>query len=101
MWIMVMFDLPTDTKESRRAYTRFRNKLLDDGFCMLQFSVYARPCPSEENMKVHLGRVKRIIPADGEVRTLMFTDLQFSRMEIHQGKKKIETEKMPLQLSFF
>jgi CRISPR-associated protein Cas2 len=42
MWIIVMFDLPTDTKEARKAYHEFREELLNDGFTMLQFSVYAR-----------------------------------------------------------
>ena len=41
MWLMVMFDLPTDTPKARRRYRDFRNYLLQDGFDMLQFSVYA------------------------------------------------------------
>ena len=31
MWILVMFDLPTDTKPQRKAATDFRNFLLDEG----------------------------------------------------------------------
>ena len=42
MWILVMFDLPTDTKPQRKAATAFRNFLLDEGFERSQFSVYAR-----------------------------------------------------------
>ncbi len=47
MWVVVMFDLPVDTKKARREYTRFRKKLLRDGFMMLQYSVYARHCASK------------------------------------------------------
>ncbi len=36
VWVLSMFDLPTETKEQRRAYTRFRKDLLDDGFTMMQ-----------------------------------------------------------------
>lgn len=36
MWIIVMFDLPVDTKEARRAYAQFRKKLLLDGFARMQ-----------------------------------------------------------------
>ena len=42
MWLYVMFDLPVGTKAERRAATRFRQSLLDDGFEMAQFSVYLR-----------------------------------------------------------
>ena len=42
MWIIVMFDLPTDTKSQRKAAGGFRNFLLDEGFERSQFSVYAR-----------------------------------------------------------
>lgn len=42
MWILVMFDLPTDTKPQRKAAGDFRNFLLDEGFERSQFSIYAR-----------------------------------------------------------
>ena len=70
MWLVVMFDLPVDTKQARRAYTQFRKKLLQDGFARMQFSVYVRHCASEENAEVHYGRVERFLPDDGEVRVL-------------------------------
>jgi CRISPR-associated endonuclease Cas2 len=44
MWVIAMFDLPTDTKKARRAYARFRKDLLEDGFTMTQYSVYSRHC---------------------------------------------------------
>lgn len=44
MWVMVIFDLPVQTKAQRRAATKFRNFLLDEGFSMSQFSVYMRFC---------------------------------------------------------
>lgn len=100
MWLMTMFDLPTDTKAARRAYTDFRKALLQDGFCMLQFSVYARHCPSEENVVVHENRVSLSLPPDGEIRLLVVTDKQFERMKIFYGKKRKATEKAPEQISF-
>lgn len=101
MWIIVMFDLPTDTKEVRKAYHEFREVLLHDGFTMLQFSVYARHSPSEENAVVHENRVKTFLPDDGEVRLLKITDKQFERMKVFHGKMRKATEKAPEQLSFF
>ena len=100
MWLLTMFDLPTDTKASRRAYTDFRKALLQDGFSMLQFSVYARHCPSEENAVVHENRVSLSLPPDGEVRLLVVTDKQFERMKIFYGKRRKVPEKAPEQISF-
>lgn len=48
MWVLTMFDLPTDTKAARRQYTQFRKILLKDGFTMMQYSVYIRHCASRE-----------------------------------------------------
>lgn len=101
MWVMVLFDLPTDTKKARREYTRFRSSLKKDGFTMLQFSVYGRACPSEENATVHESRVRRNLPPAGQVRVLTLTDKQFARMRIYYGKNLEKTEKPVEQLSFF
>lgn len=101
MWAIVMFDLPTDTKLSRRAYAHFRKKLLRDGFQQMQYSVYARPCASKENLDVHVYRVQGSLPPDGEVRILEFTDKQFERMKVFWGKKRTATEVPPCQLELF
>jgi CRISPR-associated protein Cas2 len=101
MWIFVMFDLPTDTKQARRDYTQFRKFLLNDGFMMMQYSVYSRCCPSHENMQVHVQRVQRNLPPDGEVRILPVTDKQFERMKIFFGKVRKPPEPAPSQLEFF
>ena len=42
MWILVFFDLPTETKKERKIYTDFRKKIISDGFTMFQFSIYVR-----------------------------------------------------------
>lgn len=56
MWLFAMFDLPTDTTEDIRNYTRFRKTLLQLGFDMLQFSVYARYCADEDASKIVIVR---------------------------------------------
>ena len=86
MWLFVMFDLPVDTKAARRAYAQFRKFLLKDGFTQVQYSVYARVCASEENMRVHSRRVEYRVPDDGEVRLICITDKQFERQQIFWGK---------------
>lgn len=101
MWVIAMFDLPTDTKRARRAYTDFRKCLLKDGFTMLQYSVYSRHCASEENADVHVQRVQGVLPDDGEVRILAITDKQFERMRVFWGKRRKPPEQAPKQLELF
>ena len=101
MWVLAMFDLPTDTKKARKDYTQFRKFLLDDGFTRLQYSVYARHCASKENSEVHVERIKRNLPPDGEVRVIVFTDKQFERMMIFWGRKRKSPESAPCQLELF
>jgi len=101
MWILLMFDLPTDTAKARKDYTVFRKELLKDGFVMIQYSVYVRHCASEENADVHYRRITNFLPPDGEVRIIQITDKQFERMEIFWGKMRKPTPPPPRQLELF
>lgn len=96
-----MFDLPTETKQARRAYASFVKHLRRDGFTRLQYSVYARHSPSKENTEVHTKRIERNLPPHGEVRILTITDKQFERMAVFLGKIPKPTEKPPCQLQLF
>lgn len=100
MWVIVLFDLPTDTKMARKQYTRFRKYLLVDGFSMMQYSVYMRHCASDENAAVHIKRVRSALPPDGEIRIIRITDTQFGKIEVYYGKKRKPVEQAPVQLEF-
>lgn len=101
MWVIAMFDLPTDSAEARRAYTRFRKDLLNDGFAMMQYSIYYRHCASFENADTHIRRMGACVPAQGEVRFVAITDKQFSRIQTFFGKKRQPKQESPAQLEFF
>lgn len=101
MWVMVFFDLPTETRKDRKVATKFRKNLLDDGFAMFQFSIYSRFCASRENAEVHIKRVKANLPAKGKVCIMHITDRQFGMMEIFHGTEKKETERPSQQLELF
>ena len=90
MWVMVFFDLPTETKLDRKRSAAFRKDLLADGFTMFQFSIYMRHCPSKENAEVHIKRVKKSIPEMGHIGILLITDKQFGDMELYYGAKKVK-----------
>ncbi|MCB9244980.1 MAG: CRISPR-associated endonuclease Cas2 [Flavobacteriales bacterium] len=101
MWIMVFFDLPTETKTDRRNAALFRKDLIKDGFTMLQFSVYTRHCSSAENTEVHRKRVLRSLPPKGSVNLLQVTDKQFGRMELYYNTHSKENPGVPQQLELF
>jgi CRISPR-associated protein Cas2 len=86
MWVLVLFDLPTETKKEKKVYSDFRKKLVKDGFTMFQFSIYLRHCPSVENANVHIKRVKNFLPEKGHIGILCITDKQFGMMELFYGK---------------
>ena len=78
MWVLVLFDLPTETKKDKKAYT---------DFTMFQFSIYVRHCASSENATVHINRVKSFLPEYGQVGIMCITDKQFAAIELFYGKK--------------
>ena len=80
MWVLVFFDLPTETATDRKRATKFRKNLLDDGFTMFQFSIYMRFCASRENAEVHT---------------------KFGMMQLFYGQKPAELEAPSQQLELF
>lgn len=101
MWVLVLFDLPTDTKKERKDAANFRQMLVKDGFTMFQFSIYIRNCPSVENAAVHISRVKKNLPQYGKVGIMKITDKQFDDMELYIGKKNVELPPIEQQLELF
>lgn len=101
MWALVLFDLPTNTKAERKSASQFRKFLLQDGFAMLQFSVYIRHCASKESLAAHVGRIKLVIPARGQVSILCITDKQYGNIQNFWGKETEPLPPAPLQLELF
>jgi len=101
LWIFVSFDLPTETKTDRKNYARFRKSLQQDGFVMLQFSVYIRHSTSRENALVHIRRVKTFLPPKGQVVFFTLTDKQFEMIEFYRGIYPSEKPETPQQLELF
>ena len=101
MWVLVFFDLPTETKKERKMASDFRKKLITDGFTMFQFSIYLRHCASRENAEVHIKRVKSFLPERGQVGILCITDKQFGTMELFQSQKEKPVTTPYQQLELF
>lgn len=87
MRLFVFFDLPVVTKQDRKVYSKFRKFLVNDGYDMLQFSVYCRMVNGEDAVGKHLSRLTANLPEKGHVRFLQITDKQYGAMRILVGEK--------------
>lgn len=94
-----MFDLPVNTKEQRRQATRYRKLLLDDGFSMVQFSVYAKYLVNATGLRAMLPWMRTNIPTGGAVRVLRLTDEQWAGTYRYFGVEQIAVEPVPTQLA--
>ena len=101
MWVMVMFDLPTNTKGERAAASHFRNDLKDLGFEMVQYSVYIRFCGSQSKADTTITAIQWIIPTPGLVSILLFTDKQYERILTFLGGRRQPAHKTPDQFDLF
>ncbi len=101
MWIMVMFDLPVDDRQSAREATKFRQFLLDRGFEMNQFSIYMRFCSGKEQFEAHVRAIERNLPSKGEVQILGITDKQYENIRIYSGQRLRKARQNPNQLALF
>ena len=102
-WLIVAFDLPVMTKPQRKIATKFREFLLDDGYEMIQWSVYVRACVSFARQETHLERVKANLPPEGSARAFFVTRSQWERSYVIQGSPatEVDAESLPEQLQMW
>lgn len=102
-WLVVTFDLPVMSKKQRKAASGFRNFLLDDGYQMIQFSVYARSCVTFARQETHIDRVKKHLPPEGSVRAIFVTRSQWEKSYVIQGSpaSEVEAEDLPEQIQLW
>ncbi|HOQ33453.1 MAG TPA: CRISPR-associated endonuclease Cas2 [Candidatus Hydrogenedens sp.] len=96
-WLLVMFDLPTDTAEERRSASRFRADLLRDGYLMIQYSVYARPAVTLDTKERCISYLRKINPSTGDIRCFFITDIQWKQMificdKTRPSKRRIDNQ---------
>ena len=84
----MLFDLPVKEKAAQKAATKFRKFLIDDGYLMLQYSVYTRVCNGYDAVKTHEKRLKVHLPENGSIRLLTITEKQYESMQILLGEFK-------------
>ena len=84
--MLVFFDLPTETKQDRREYARFRKFLIKNGFLMMQESVYCKLLLHATAQQLLLAQLHKNKPPAGLVQILTVTERQFVRIEYLVGE---------------
>lgn len=87
MRVLLFFDLPTISSDDRKNYRQFRKFLQDEGFFMLQESVYTKLVLNGTNATLIKNKISKNLPPSGIIHTLVITEKQFSQMEMMIGKK--------------
>lgn len=86
MRVVVMFDLPTETSMDRRHYRWFRKFLIDEGFVMMQESVYTKICLNIHSVKKVEQNIRKNRPPKGIVQVMSITEKQFASMKLVVGE---------------
>lgn len=92
MRLLCLFDLPVETKAEQKAYRIFRKHLIENGFIMMQYSIYYRTLPNRSQLKKYEKLIKQKTPKNGNVRLLYVTEVQFQDMKILAGGKTMQEE---------
>lgn len=90
MRMLVFFDLPTESAADRRNYRRFRKMLIQNGFLMMQESVYCRLLLNQTVEESVAAVIRKNKPPEGIVQLLTITEKQFAKMEFICGEAKTD-----------
>lgn len=88
MRILLFFDLPTDTAKDRRVYSKFRKFLINEGFIMMQESVYTKLALNNSIVNSVKDKIYKNKPPKGIVQMLTITEKQFNSIEYIVGNKE-------------
>lgn len=87
MRIIIFFDLPTETAKDRKIYSKFRKMLINEGFIMMQESVYSKIALNQSIANSIKEKIRKNKPPHGLVQMLEITEKQYSGIEYIVGSK--------------
>lgn len=94
MRLILLFDLPMVSKKEIRIYNKFRKHLIKNGYIMMQFSVYCKLFANREAAIKHIDMLKRMVPKEGQIRLMLVTEKQYSKIEVIVGGKSNQEKKI-------
>ena len=86
MRTIVFFDLPNIYARDKRNYQLFRKFLINEGFIMMQESVYSKIVLNSEQSKLLAERIRKKAPKKGLIQMLTITENQYARIEFIIGE---------------
>ena len=92
MRTIVFFDLPNIYAVDKRNYVLFRRFLLNEGFIMMQESVYSKIVLNSQQASLLIDRLRKKSPKKGLIQVLTITEKQYSQIKYLTGEKKFNVE---------
>ena len=81
MRTIVFFDLPNVYAKDKRNYILFRKFLLNEGFIMMQESVYSKLVLNSQQSLLLIDRIRKKVPKKGIIQVLTITEKQYANIE--------------------
>lgn len=87
MRMLLFFDLPTTTTSDLKEYQKFRKFLINNGFIMLQYSVYSKILLNQTSVNTLRRKLLQIVPEKGLIQILVVTEKQYTNIENIVGEQ--------------
>ena len=86
MRTIVFFDLPNIYAKDKRNYNLFRKFLINEGFIMLQESVYSKIVLNSIQANLLTEKIKKNAPKKGLIQLMTITEKQYSQIQYIIGE---------------
>lgn len=86
MRTIVFFDLPNVYHKDKKNYQLFHKFLINEGFIMLQESVYSKLALNLQQAELIINKIKKNAPNKGLIQVLNITEKQYADIEYIIGK---------------
>lgn len=80
MRMIIFFDLPVETVIDRRNYRKFRKFLIENGYMMMQYSIYSKILLNPQSLNSHRTKLAKHVPKKGLVESLLITEKQYANI---------------------
>lgn len=86
---ILLYDIPSKSKEEVKLYSKFRKKILAEGYYQLQESVYIKVIANKSvNIRI-ANELKLLAPLNSNIRMLLLPEKTFERIEVIAGELSI------------
>lgn len=83
---IVFFDLPNIYAKDRKNYSLFRKFLINEGFIMMQESVYTKIVLNSIQAELLTEKIKKNSPKKGIIQLMTITEKQYSQIKYIIGE---------------